>query len=467
MSEQNWIKTFTEKGFAFDRVSTLVITLCLTNGALMAVIIPFIRNYSENLYLHLSLFIALNFCIIIYWYYFRAIFPKGKHKKENLIIAITTEDSKQKTRITKDFANEIKKQLKVNGLDTIYNVIVLNNSLSLKLQNRIQLWNESIQAGLNLSGDIRSFLKTATRLNAKFFVYGDLIKRNEGNSTYFMQIEALIMHAKTNDIASNTLKKEFADLWKREISFLEKDELNGFKSNANHIFLTATYMLGLATLVNHKFEEGIKIWESLERYIKEKGDLDDFKPKISQLKYQSYIMLSRLYHFQGDYVKSTNMREKYLSIIPNEYSALLNEAIKQVTISKSPELALKLIDKAIPLAGKDGTWKYNKFYLLIEINEEIAALSVLDDILSSQFKDEIDIINQVISFNKFCLKENPNHIQSNFIIGVLIYKKLDNVTLAYDYIKSFSDLAGASNRFSILKEKANKYLKEIDKIIGA
>lgn len=466
MAEQNWIKTFTEKGFAFDRASTLVLALCISSGSLMGVVIPFISKYSQNTYIHLGVFLIINLSILLYWYYHRSIFPKGNRDKQNMIIAITTEDSKQKTRITKDFANEIKKQLRNYRLDSTFNIIVLNNSLSEKIQKKLQLWNESKRANLEDSDDMRSFIRAAKRLSAKFFVYGDLIKRNEGNSTYFMSIEALIMHAKTNDIASKTLQKEFADLWRREITFLEQDELNGFRSNANHIFFTAAYMLGLATLVNHKFEEGVRIWESLEDYIGKNNDLADFKPKILQLKYQSYFMLSRLYHFQGDYVKSTAMRERYLAIIPNEYGALMNESIKQVSISNNPELALELIEKAIPLAGKDGTWKYNKFYLLIKTNDENGALSILDDILSSSFPDELDVINQVTSYNTFCLEEDPSHIQSNFILGVLIFKKLNNGPMAYDHLRSFVNSSEEKKSFVSLRERAILYLTEIDEIIG-
>jgi hypothetical protein len=466
MTDQSWIKTFTEKGFAFDRVSTVVLALCVSSAALMGFIIPFIANYTQNSYIHLGVFLIANLLILLYWYYYRSVFPKGNSGKQNMIIAITTEDSKQKTRITKDFANEIKRQLQTYDLNRTFNVIVLNNSLSEKIQEKLQLWNESIKAQLEDSDDMRSFLTIAKRLNAKFFVYGDLIKRNEGNSTYFMSIEALIMHAKTNHIASNTLQKEFAELWKREITFLEADELNGFRSNANHIFFTATYMLGLATLVNNKFEEGIRIWESLESHININEDLIDFKPKILQLKHQSYFMLSRLYHFQGDYVRSTGMRERYHAIIPNEYDALMNEAIKQVSISNNPELALELIEKAIPLAGNNGTWKYNKFYLLIKTNDENGALVVLDDVLRTNFPHEIDVINQVTSYNTFCLKQDPDHIQSNFILGVLIFKKLNNVSMAYDYLKSFVSLSGEMGLYETLRERANHYLTEIDRIIG-
>lgn len=464
--DENWIKTFSQKGFEFDRVATLLIALFVSTGAIIGILIPFINNYTRSPFVHWGIIILVESSILLYWYYNRSIFPKGKAGKQNLIIAITTEDSKQKIRITKDFASEIRKQLLTYGLDTYYNVITLNNSLSEKIQRKIQIRNESIRSDLNKSEGVDSFLKTARRLKAKFFVYGDLIRRNEGNSTYFMSIEALIMHAKTNDIDSKTLHEEFSDLWKREITFLEADELNGFRNNANHIFFTATYMLGLATLVDNRFEQGIQIWESLEKYIKNNIDLSEFTSKIIKLKYQSYLMLSRLFHFQGDYVRSIEMRERYHAIIPNDYDALMNEAIKQVTISDNSGLALELIEKARPLAGDDGTWKYNMLYLWIKSGDETTALMFLDDILTSNFKNEVDVINQVTSYNYYRLRDNADHIQTHFIVGVLIYKKLNNPTMAYEHLVSFAKLAEERKIFDTLKTRANQYVKEIHSIIG-
>ncbi len=461
----SWIKILTEKGFAFDRVSTLVIALSGSSVIIMSVIIPFINIYTSNVFIHLTVSAFIEFSIIGYWYYHRSVIPRGKKEKQNLVIAITTEDDKQKTRIAKDLATGIKKQLLTYGLNN-YNVLVLNNSLSDKIQRRIGLWSDAIGLNLTDSEDVLSFFKTAKKLNAKFFVYGDLIKRNEGNSTYFMNIEALILHSNTNKFTSEILRREFSELWRKEISFLESDELNGFRSNANHIFFTASYMLGLATFVDNRFEQGINIWQSLEEYIDGKEDLKEFKPKIQQLKYQSFFMLSRLYHFEGDYEKSTAMRNRYLEIIPDEYNALLNEAIKQVAISDNPKLALELIEKAKTHSKNDGTWRYNKFYILIKLSRETDALATLDELLPITFMNELDIVGQVLSYNENYLFEDPEHIQSHFIIGVLIFKKLNNPTLAYENFVVFKKEALHRDCFVELSNRADDYIKEIDQLLG-
>jgi tetratricopeptide (TPR) repeat protein len=247
---------------------------------------------------------------------------------------------------------------------------------------------------------------------------------------------------------------------------LEKEELTGFKANAEHIFFTTSYMLGLATLVDNNYKEGIKIWESLEAYLKDKSELSGYIDKVRQLKSTSYLLLSRLLYFQGQFDESLSYRNILLSIVPNEYDKYLTEAVRYVKLRNEPELALDFVKKAEKVAKKDGTWRYSKFYLLIKLNRCQEAVATLDEILKNSFSNEVDAINQVISFNNNCLNDDNNHFQSHFIIGVLAYKKLNLPIPAYEKLEIFANLCECNNVYKELCVRAKKYLSEIDKIIG-
>jgi hypothetical protein len=461
----NWKELITDKDFLFNRISTLIILIIGSSLALMQIVIPFIKSYFPQPVVHIFIFVIVELLIISSWYYYRAIFPKGNKNKLNLVIAITTEDKKQKTRITKDLTKEINKQLRLHGLSESYAVITLHNHLSKILNAKIDLWAEARKAQLDEAEDIKKFNKITKRLNAKFFVYGDLIKRNSTNSTYYLSIEALILHAPTNQINSQSLHNEFSALWKREIMFLEDDELNGFKSNAEHIFFTASYMLGLATLVDNKFEQGIKIWDALLKYVEKNEELKEYKSKITQLKGIFCFLFARMLYFQGEIEKSVFYREQFLAITPNEYDQHLNEAIKQVKLRNDPELALEFVNKSSLLSNGDGTWRYSKLYLQIRLGRCEDALQTLDEIISIEFTNEIDTIHQVISYNNQCLKEDANHIQSNFIIGSLIYKKLNRPLDAYEKLEDFANSVNVDDSKLPLKTRALSYISEINKII--
>ncbi|MFM6949251.1 MAG: hypothetical protein ACKOWQ_09570 [Aquirufa sp.] len=188
MNLKEWLS---EKEFSFHRIETLVALLIMSGIILMQVVIPFINNYFSNIIVHLSIFIAFYIIIVGYWYYNRSVFPKIKNSKQYIIIAIITENAKQKTRITNDFSSQIKRLLIEYGLDGTYEVLVLHNHQSRIIQNRIDLFSQSLRANLPMSEDVVKFNKLTKRLNANFIIHGDLIKRNPENSTYCLSIEAV------------------------------------------------------------------------------------------------------------------------------------------------------------------------------------------------------------------------------------------------------------------------------------
>lgn len=464
MNVKEWIS---EKEFSFHRTETLIFLIFSSSIFMMTIVIPFIREYSKNPFIHFLIFGILEVLIISYWYYNRFIFPKKNSNKLNIVIAIITENAKQKTRIRQDFANQIQKRLRDLGLDNSYEIIVLHNNLSKITQTKIHSYLQSLKANILNSDSIQSFNQLTKRLNAKLIIYGDLIKRNPTNSTYCLNLDAILLHLATDIISGNELHKEFISLWNREITFLEKEELAGFKVNAENVFFTASYMLGLATFADNNFLQGIRIWEALELYLKDKVELSSYKEKVFKLKSSAYLLHSRLLYFNGEIPESLIYRNKYLSLIPNEYDKYLNEAINQVMLRKDPELALDFVNKAEKVApNNEGTWRYSKFYLLIKLSRCEEALSIFDEILKIKYPNEFDSINQVIVYNNKCLNDDPQHFQTYFIIGAIMFKKLNLPIEAHEKLDTFLSIKEIDKSWTSLKERAEKYLKEINEIIG-
>jgi hypothetical protein len=464
MKVKEWLA---EKEFSFHRIETLVFILISATLLLMKVVIPFLNEYTKNPIIHLIVFFLTYAVIVGYWYYNRSIFPKNKNSKEHIIIAIITENAKQKTRITNDFSNQIKKQLIELGLDSNYDITVLHNHQSRVLQNRINLYTQSLRANLPNSDDVLNFNKLTKRLNAKFIIYGDLIKRNPENSTFCLSLEAMILHRQTDIQSGKSIHNEFQKLWNKEITFFEKEELTGFKANAEQIFFTASYMLGLATFVDHNYLQGIKIWEGLETHIEKKPELNDYIDKIKTLKSAAYFIYSRYLYFNEEIENSMIYRKKYLELFPNEYDKYLTEAIQQINILNDAEIALDLVKKAEKVAPKnEGTWRYSKFYLLIRLSKLDEALQTLDNIFKNNYPNEIDTINQVISYNNSCLKNDPLHIQTYFIIGCMLYKKLNQPLPAHEKLEQFLEAVNGKSNYNPLIDRANEYLTEINNTIG-
>jgi tetratricopeptide (TPR) repeat protein len=434
-------------------------------SAMMA-LTTFLVDYFPYPLFFLFLWSLLIFIITTTWIFNRTVFPKSSKDKINLIIGITTEDETQKVRITKDTADQIEKLLIKHNLSNRYQVKVLHNHLAKKLSEKIKLYSESMKAGFADSEDMRKFNHVSDRMNAKFFVYGDLIKRDSPNGQYLLSFEALIKHAQPTTEQGKILRDEFNQLWTNEVRILESDELNGFRSNAEHLFFTASFMLGLATFVDNQFLEGISIWKELENHVKRKEDLKKHLPKITELKSISYFLQSRLDYFAGNMERSMEFREKVLDITSNNYDSHLTQAIKEVSLRDRPDLALQHISKAKELSKGDGTWKYSKFYLEIKLNDQEEALKTLDDIIGNSFTNEVDTIHQVIAYNHNCLQKDSKHVQTHFIIGAFLYKKLSNPVAAYEQFEKFIECCQGNEQFNQLVQRAKSYINEIDPILG-
>jgi tetratricopeptide (TPR) repeat protein len=279
-------------------------------------------------------------------------------------------------------------------------------------------------------------------------------------------VEALILHRVTDIRSGKSIHDEFQKLWNKEITFLEKEELTGFKANAEQVFFTSSYMLGLATFVDNNYSQGIKIWEGLEKHIEKKHELRKHLENVLRLKSAAYFIYSRFLYFNGQIEESMKYRNAYLAQFPNDYEKFLMEAINQIRRNDA-ELALDFVRKAEKVAPKsEGTWRYSELYLLIRLFKCKEAIGSLENIVKYDFPNEIDTINQVISYNMTCLEEDPNHIQSYFIIGALIYKKLNNPIYSYEKLELFVKKAEQHSYFDPLTKKAKEYLAEIDKLIG-
>ena len=75
--------------------------------------------------------------------------------------------------------------------------------------------------------------------------------------------------------------------------------------------------------------------------------------------------------------------------------------------------------------------------MLIKLGKIAEAIEVLDYILGYSYPLEYDAVNQVISYNSTCLKDDENHYQTHFIIGVFTYKKLNMPIPAYEKLEEF------------------------------
>ena len=463
----DWKDIITQKNLHYHRFSSLIILIIAVMIIMISVIIPFITGLIPKDYhiaAKIGLFLIAEGILISHWYYYRMIFPKGKKDIQYIVVAIVTENQKQKERISNDFVNNLRRLLIEYQLHNNYDIVVLHNAHSNNLKRIIEDAFLRTKKEKHNIQEVNRFNAVNNRMNAKFIVFGNLISRDAPKNKYILNIEALIRHRDAPAVRKE-IQNDFQAVWQREISFLEENESTEFKSTSKQIFFAAAYMLGLATIVDFNHIKGIEIGNKLLEYIKANEKYKEFEPKVIKMLSLSYFLFSRVHSYLGDYEKSTFYRRKYHELVKDDYDTYLSEAIFQVNRRKDPEAALELIEKAKKISKGNGTWRYSKLYLLIRLNRHKDALKTLDEILSSNYKEELDTISQVINYNFNCLKEDPCHIQSLFIIGVLMFKKLNNAPSAYDKIDEFLVKTKNLNEWILLHNRARRYMKEINKIM--
>jgi tetratricopeptide (TPR) repeat protein len=464
-----WKEIVIDKNVAFHRVSSIIILEAVLAAAMITVVCPYVKDFTPDKYdnfISLSLLLLTQGILAVYWIIHRSVFPKGSKKKQSIVIAITTEDKKQKSRITKDFCNELNNRLIEFGLNKDFEVKELHNHLSKEARSRIVKRYENKTISDSGTEEYNSYESMRKRMRAKLIVYGDLISRNSPDDRYYLKIEAIINHNKVDTVTGKTFRTEFNDVWNNEINFLQKEEYTGFQSTGKQVFFASTYMIGLTTFAEVRFDKGIEIYEKLLQYIRSHSEFSKYEPKVTALLASTYFMHSVALQNKGEIDKSIEIRRKFHSFTPDKYDKCLNESIYQVKCRNNPDLALEYVDRAEKLTKGDGTWRYNKLYLLILKRDLKKALIVLDEILSNKFKNEISTVRQIISYNEVCLRENKEHIQTYFLVGAFLYKKGDKPLIAYEKLEKFVDLVEDSDEWKLFAERAKTYITEIDKIIG-
>lgn len=463
----NLTDIWANKEFHYHKPSSLIVMLVASAAFISAIVLSLLHIYVKNPILDASIFVIIMSLLGIHWSWYRTSFPKGKKNHEYIIIAIVTENLPQKTRIQKDLTYHIEEALIKYSLSNTYRLKVLHNHLAESIYEKIR--NIRRSGGYRgLEGDRFSIIvdRILARMNARLLVYGKLVERDLPDSAYYIDIEAFLTHAPVNLRVSNVALTRIKEIWENHIRVLKSEEHNGFKSEAQNLTIAATYMIALAAFLGSEFEKCISICNAVIGQSRSNSELEKYTKRTEKLKGECYQLLALIAHHEGDRKKFTEYRRQKQKYLPDKYERLLEQSIELVLNGEFVR-ALGKTNQASVESNGDGTWRYNKLYILISLRKHTLALQVLDRILEVEFKSESSIIDQVISFNDNQYRSNSDHIQTDFMNGIIQFKKLNNAPLAYEKFGKFISSAKASTEdWQPLIQRTNLYLKELEETIG-
>lgn len=423
----------------------------------------FITDSSNRLYLYLAI------CGIwgLTWFFERKRLPKNRENSIGLVLSIKTENDKQKIRIRNDFVKRMNDLMAANNLTTKINVILLQNHQIDYLSNVLSNYSKNKQS----SQAIKAWEKVRKTIRGHFFVWGDIKERQDEENKYFLDLDALVVHAPVHVITQQKIVNEFLSVWYKQISFDERIEFKGFLFTADSVFMAVKYIVGIAALVSGDVFLALSLHESLncDPYFK---TFNPIPPNLVHVKKQLIGLLSEEYLLAAKYAFQKGNRQdvdKYLSLsqqLQQSYGAYLFQAIVEFLYKNDSQAALSTIYKAKKIAGADGAWRYSEAFLLMYQEQYPKALKAYKKIIKNTFVNEELTLPEIYDFNEKYLAQNPDKIQSLFIIGYLKYKKDNNLGDALDNFDKFIEKAKGQRQHSSLLTQAKSYKSEIEKEIG-
>lgn len=408
-------------------------------------------------------------CIIWlgFWLYTRTHLPKNKKGYIGIVICVETENDKQKNRLKNDFVKRIRGLIAHKNLKNAINVILLSNY---QAEYAIGVLEEYAKNKQSKEAD-KKWQKIRKRTQGHFFIYGSIKERQDGENRYYLDLEALVIHAPVQFPTQKQIVQDFLSVWYKQISFQEKIEFKGFLFAADSIFIAVQYVVGIAALVSGGISLALELHTGLDndpyfsRFKPLPPNLQNVKKKLKILLAEENFLIAKAFSKQEIFPEAEKYMKQSLSFEPN-YGAYLLGSIVEFSFKNNPYESLKCVYRAKDLAKSDGTWRYNEGFLLMYMERFAEALKVYDKIVNTSFIGEENILVEIYKFNEDFLKKHPEKIQSCFIIGFLKYKKELNYPDGLEYFEKFISESTSKDKYRILRDKAEIYQRELKKIMS-
>lgn len=436
------------------QIKTLILGLFLILGAIVAInglVIDFANfvGFKIRPFLYPLLFIMW----VGYWMFNRFNLPKNKKYKENIgiVIAIYSENEKERQKLKSDFISKLKKDLRQEGILEFANIIFLKNHFAQQIKE---------------SDNPRSKLEEINKkIKAHFYVWGDVKKRPDGDNgeKYFISFQGYVVHKPISQNLSKEISIDFSKVLPREVNFLENRSFKGFETSATIVHLAAKYIIGIAAFVSHDPQLALKLHDGLKDQFNTfrplPQHLQDIRNRIPILISDETLWIAKWHFKENRITEAKKFLSRALSENENNYGAWLFKAILDFSVDNNPNEALKSIKKASRYAKSTSEWRYSEAFLYFWEENYPKALKACQKIKKQSYPTEFITLSEVREFNEDLLKKDNPKIQLYFWIGYLAYFKEKNIGNALQDFEAFEKYADGS--MNTLKQKSSAYLVDI------
>lgn len=406
----------------------------------------FIEKTLPDSNIRIQIYAIILLLWIWYWVRHRFNYPKNKKNRVGLVIAIHAESNHEEKRLKSDLISQLQKSISEQGFGDIINIIVLKNHLSEKIN------------------DLKDLQNTHKKIKGHFYLYGKVKRRNDGQNTYFLDLDGMVAHSPVDLRVSLDLAQDFISVMPKHISFFESIEFRGFQLTTNIIYLAVKYITGIAAYLSGDPHLALKLHTNL------RDEFNQFRPlpphlqkirdKANLLASNEELLIARSHFFKGDFPNMQVWLDKCFQTNPNNYGGWLLKAIKEFQVDNDPKTALKSIKMAKRYATITGEWRYSEAFLKFWIEDYTGAIKSCEKINNTNYSGEGFTIMEVEEFNQSLLKNQTlNKPQLYFWLGFLNYKKKNNLPESLKYFEEFEKSVIVP--IPLLQQKSSAYLKDI------
>ncbi len=421
----------------------------------------FLTEYISNESIRIFIYCFIEIIWVLFWLRYKFHYPKNDNENIGFVIAIETENDKQRIRVRDDFINNLDELINNNELSQLITLIQFNQHQSKRLKEIISF---------GLSKENKKWQKIKKKIKSHFYIYGSIKERFDKENKYFIDLDALVVHTELDENTKRLVKDGFDNVWFSKISFHEKIEFKGFQLTADLVFLAANYVTGIAALVSRDPQNAFNLHKNLN---KELAKFKPLPPNLQKMKRDLNILLAeecfllalKFYNIEQDYSSVASFLNKSFKYIPTHYGSFILKSVYEFEVKKNPLESLKSVEKAKQYSQGDGTWMYNKAFLLMYLDRFDEALKLYDKIGETTFPNEKHPLTLVIEFNKKIILDDSTNLKSLFILGFLMYKKENNCPMSYEYFLRFIEIPNKSSKYSLLISRVETYLNEIKEVM--
>jgi hypothetical protein len=142
--------------------------------------------------------------------------------------------------------------------------------------------------------EIKRCKKFDKKIRGRFYIWGDIKERYDIDKKYFIETNALVKYVPIDFSRSDEIRDNLNNIYRRQIVFDERVEFVGFRLIANIIFLSARYIIGIASLYSYDLFTALKLHEGLKEELENR--FSPLPPSLIRVSEHLKVLVSREYY---------------------------------------------------------------------------------------------------------------------------------------------------------------------------